>query len=95
MNLFTVYRGEVLEVDELLHWAMQRLIPEVDLPSSYRDMDAWILQAPKSKRPRDQRKFIINWLRRGKSKEATAEYVVSDGVRCRITAADRRVGRVR
>lgn len=95
MNLFAVYRGQVLEVDELLHIAMKNLFPELDLPSAYRDMDAWILQAPKSKRPRDQRKFVINWLRRNKRRENAAEYVVSDGVRCRVTAADRRTGRVR
>lgn len=108
VNLFNIYHGELLEVDELLHMAMRRLFPEVDLPSAYRDMDAWILQAPKSKRPRDQRKFVINWLRRGKRKEIGAEYKETDGVRCRvnprnetvidgakcrITSADRRTGR--
>ena len=92
MNLFNVYHGEILEVDELLHAAMRRLFPEVDLPSAYRDMDAWIVQAPKSKRPKNQRKFVINWLRRGKRYELSRpdEEIMVDGARCRVTSAYRR-----
>ena len=109
MNLFNVYRGEVLEVDELTHAALRKLFPEVDLQSAYRDADAWIFAAPKSKRPRNHRRFIVNWMRRAKKFDAgkvdmyvdgvkcrvrKEEYVLVDGAKCRVTSADRRTGRV-
>jgi hypothetical protein len=94
LNLFNVYHGEILEVDELTHGALRRLFPEVDLQSEYRNADAWIFAAPKSKRPRNHRSFIVNWMRKAKRQEAGAEYVLSDGVKCRVTSADRRTGRV-
>jgi hypothetical protein len=94
MNLFNVYHGEVLEVDELTHLALRNLFPEVDLQSAYRDADAWIFAAPKSSRPRNHRRFIVNWLRNAKRFEKDAEYVLDGGVQCKVTSSDRRTGRV-
>jgi len=94
MSLFGSYwKGDVLDVsDELrdycaFHW------PEVDLPSEFRSIDGWLVANPR-RRPRNMKRFIANWMQRRKRFEEKAECVISDGVRCRVTAADRRTGRV-
>ena len=84
MNLFMAYRGEVLEIDEETNSILAFLFPEVDRPSAYRDADAYLWAAPKSKRPRNHRRFIVNWLRRAKKFDAGKVTVYQDGVRCRV-----------
>lgn len=84
MNLFNIYHGEILEVDEMTHAVLRKLFPEVDLQSAYRDADAWIFAAPKSKRPRNHRRFIVNWMRRAKKFDSGKETIYQDGVRCRV-----------
>jgi hypothetical protein len=95
MNLFNVYRGEILEIDELTHLALGKMFPEVDRPSEYRSIDAWLWANPRRRPKSNIRKFIVTWFSRCKRKEEGAEYVLSDGVKCRVTSADRRAGRVR
>jgi hypothetical protein len=94
MNLFNIYHGEFLEIDEPTHISLRGLFPEVDLQSAYRDADAWIFAAAKSRRPRNHRRFIVNWLKNAKRFERNAEYVLADGVVCKVTASDRRTGRI-
>jgi len=65
-ELFPAYSGEMLTVSDATHARMKRLFPEVDLASFYRTMDAYLLGCPKSRYPRNIRKFLITNARREK-----------------------------
>ena len=60
-DLFSAYAGEVLSVSYATDAFLRAHFPEVDASSSYRTADAYLLQCPKSKRPRNPRRFLINW----------------------------------
>jgi len=87
------YHGEFLLISELQHEWLATRFPEVDLYSNYREMDSWLAANPRRRPKRNMDAFIHRWLARQKRREESAEYVVSDGVRVRLTAADYRTGR--
>ena len=91
------FHGEHLLIDDLQDEWLACRWPEVDRCSQYREMDSWLACNPR-RRPKNiggMERFIHRWMSKQKHQDANAEYVVSDGVRCRVTAADRRAGRVR
>jgi hypothetical protein len=87
------FHGEHLLIDDLQHEWLATRWPEVDLYSNYREMDSWLAANPR-KRPTNFPRFIHRWMAKQKRREAGSEYIYTDGVRCRISAADRRTGRV-
>jgi hypothetical protein len=87
------FHGEHLLIDDLQHEWLATRFPEVDLYSNYREMDSWLACNPR-RRPKNIERFIHRWMAKQKRREVNADYVLSDGVRCRVTAADRRTGRV-
>jgi hypothetical protein len=96
VNLFEdAWSGRQLIVSMETHELLAELFPEVDRPSTYRDADSWLLTCAPSRRPRNVKRFLVTWFRRQKRFDAKATYVVEDGVRCKLTAADYRSGRVR
>jgi hypothetical protein len=90
MNLFPVFRGRMVEIGPETHGLLKERFPELDLQSEYRALDMWLIANPR-KLPTLRR--IVNWMLKARRLEAKAEYVMSDGVRCRVTAADCRRGR--
>jgi len=91
MNLFPVFRGRMVEIGPETHAFLKEHYPELDLRSEYLSIDAWLWAHP---RRLPTRRFLVNWMNKARRLEAKAEYVMSDGVRCRVTAADRGRGRV-
>ena len=91
MNLFPIYRGRMVEIGPETHALLKDRFPELDLHSEYRALDAWLIANPR-KLPTLRR--IVNWMLKARRIERQYEHVISDGVRCRVTAADRRTGRV-
>jgi hypothetical protein len=77
------------------HELLAELFPEVDRPSEYREADAWLLCCAPSRRPRNVRRFLFNWFKRTKHREAGSQYVIEDGVTCKVRASDYRSGRIR
>lgn len=72
-NLFPdPYSGEVLTVSDATHALIGRLFPEVDRASAYREADAWLLTCPKSRWPRNHQRFLINWMKREKTRTLRA-----------------------
>lgn len=66
-GFWDAYSGEKLSVSDETHARLRRLFPEIDLPSFYRTMDAYLLDCPKSRYPRNIRKFLITCARREKT----------------------------
>lgn len=89
------WSGRQLIVSMETHDLLAELFPEVDRPSSYRDADSWLLTCAPSRRPRNVRRFLVSWFRRQKRFERGAQYVVEDGVRCKLRQSDFNTGRVR
>ena len=59
------YTGRCLSVSYETDFVLRQLFPELEpLAPYYRDMDAWLYNAPRSKRPRNIRRFATNWLRK-------------------------------
>lgn len=65
-SLFPAFRGELLEVSQETYARLKQWFPEVDLPSCFRDADAWLWQAPTRRKPRNVRRFLVNWVKRAK-----------------------------
>ena len=87
------FHGEHLAIDDLQDVLLANWFPEVDRHSQYREIDSWLDANPR-RRPRNMKRFLHTWFAKQKRKESFAEYIETDGTRCRITAADRRTGRV-
>jgi hypothetical protein len=95
MNLFEdAYSGRQLIVSRATHELLAELFPEVDRPSTYRDADSWLVTCAPSRRPRNVKRFLVTWFRRQKRFEAGTRYITEDGVRCKVTEADYRTGRI-
>lgn len=70
MNLFgDAYSGEILVVSDETDAQIGRLFPEVDRFSEYRGMDSWLLTVSARKRPRNVKRFVLNWCRRAARQE--------------------------
>jgi hypothetical protein len=94
-NLFEdAWSGRQLIVSMETHELLAELFPEVDRPSTYRDADSWLVTCSPSRRPRNVKRFLLNWFRRAKRFEAGNQYVTEDGVRCKVTQADYKTGRI-
>jgi hypothetical protein len=65
-DLIDAYRGAVLDVSLETDALLRKLYPEVDRQSAYRDADGWLVTCPRSRWPRNTRRFLINWLKREK-----------------------------
>jgi len=91
MNLFPAYRGQVLEVSHEENAMLAESFPEVDRPSEYRSADAWLWANPR-RRPKNYRRFLVNWFSRQKRREIARpeDEAVIDGARVRLTSAERR-----
>ena len=87
------FHGEHLAIDDLQDVLLANWFPEVDRYSQYREIDSWLDANPR-RRPRNMKRFLHTWFAKQKRKEVGAEYKETDGVRCRVTSADRRTGRV-
>ena len=72
MSLFMAYRGEAIEVDQELNHILAQLFPEVDRPSEYRSADAWVWANPR-RRPKNMKRFLVNWFKRRKRFEIAIE----------------------
>lgn len=71
----SAFDGRVLHVSQETHAYLQETYPELDLPSSYRSMDAWLFANPLHRpRQRGIRRFIVNWLNKEKRYKARAEH---------------------
>jgi hypothetical protein len=66
MDLFTAYRGHVLDVSLETDALLRKLYPEVDRQSAYRDADGWLVTCPRSRWPRNTRRFLINFFKNEK-----------------------------
>jgi hypothetical protein len=71
-ELFSAYSGEVLTVSCETDGRIATLFPELDRPSMYRDADSWLLTCPKSRWPRNRRRFLLTWARREKTRALKA-----------------------
>ena len=59
------YKGRCLDVSFETDFALRQLFPDLEpLNIYYRDADAWIWNAPSSRRPKNVRRFLTNWLRK-------------------------------
>ena len=68
MNLFEMdaYVGRELTVSDATHIEICELFPEVDVYPTYRDADSWLLACPARKRPKNVKRFLLNWFRKEK-----------------------------
>jgi len=67
-NLFELdaYVGRQLTVCDATHIEICELFPEVDVYPTYRDADSWLLACPARKRPKNVKRFLLNWFRKEK-----------------------------
>jgi hypothetical protein len=64
-NLFPdAYNGRTLDVSAETDSILRELFPECDLPGIYRLCDAWILTCAPSRRPRNLKRFLVNWCKK-------------------------------
>ena len=67
MNLFgDAWSGRYLDVSHETHEFLAEHFPEVDLASAYREADAWLFHMPAKRRPRNLKRFLVNWLKKEK-----------------------------
>ena len=78
MDLFDAYSGEALTVSLSTDAVLRRLFPEVDRPSAYREADAWLLTCPKSHKPRNCKRFMLNWFKREKTRTLRASLAFAE-----------------
>ncbi len=72
-ELLLAYSGVVLEVSLETDSKLTSLFPDLDLRAEYRLADAWLWQAAKCRRPRNARKFLINWCRKAQRQQNPSE----------------------
>jgi hypothetical protein len=59
------FNGVCLDVSFKTDFILRQLFPDLEpLSIYYRDADSWLYNAPPSKRPRNIRRFLTNWLRK-------------------------------
>ena len=71
MNLFEdAYRGRILGVSAETHAVLRELFPEVDTHGTYRDADSWLVTCAPKRRPKNCKRFLVNWFKRERQKMA-------------------------
>ena len=58
------YSGKCLDVSPKTDAEIDFLFPEIDRMSEYRYADAWLLTCPRSKAPRNIKRFLLNWFKK-------------------------------
>lgn len=60
------YSGTLLHVSMKTDELLATLFPEVDRPSTYREVDAWLWANPKRRPKSNIRRFLVNWMQKEK-----------------------------
>lgn len=58
------YSGYYLDVTQETHAQICRLFPDLAIAHEYRAADSWLLTCPRSRLPKNHKRFLINWMRR-------------------------------
>jgi hypothetical protein len=78
------YDGTLLHVSLPTDELLANLFPEVDRPSIYREVDAWLWANPRRRPKSNIRRFLVNWMQKEKRRtplyeEARKEINVGKG----------------
>ena len=63
------YQGVMLDVTMDIHAVICRLFPDLAIAHEYRAADSWLVACPPRKRPRNCKRFLLNWFRRSANRE--------------------------
>ena len=73
-ELFLAFSGRWLDVTESTFRYLAQAFPEIHLPSTFREADAWCWANPR-RRPRNVRRFLVAWVLREKRNLPLSEAV--------------------
>ena len=82
------YSGEVLSVSYTTDAIIRQSFPHIDVQACYKAADAYLLDCPKSRWPRNRRRFLINWAKR----EQACTLRNAEAWRLRQEAYEREIG---
>lgn len=63
-ELFTVFKGRVLEVSLSTSNLLAEWFPNVDQAAEFRAIDSWLYSMPRKRWPKKHQRFLINWFRK-------------------------------
>ena len=62
------YQGLQLSVSAKTDAEIRFLYPELDVHGIYRDADSWLLTCAPKRRPKNVKRFLVNWMKRERQK---------------------------
>lgn len=86
-DLFNYYEGFALVVSETTHAQLCEMFSELDLRSMYRDADSWLLTCAPKRKPRNYKRFLLNWARKAR-KQYERETRKEQSIRAELYAGE-------